>query len=68
VSEVTLSVFDVNGRLVATLINGESMNAGEHTAAFDASNLASGVYIYNLRAISSRGSSINQSRTMTLIK
>ncbi len=49
-SEVTLEVFDVIGRKVATLLSGERRNAGRHTISFDASNLASGMYIYRLRA------------------
>lgn len=49
-SEVTLEVFDVLGRKVATLLSEERRNAGRHTISFDASNLASGMYIYRLRA------------------
>ncbi len=48
-SHVTLKVFDVNGREVATLMEGE-MNAGEHAVKFNASNLPSGVYFYRLTA------------------
>ncbi len=48
-SKVTLTVYDVSGRQVAELINGWR-DAGNHEAVFDASSLASGVYIYNLTA------------------
>ncbi len=48
--EVTLQVFDILGRKVATLLNGERKSAGRYTINFDASNLASGMYIYRLRA------------------
>lgn len=48
-SRVTLSVYDVSGRQVATLVNGWR-DAGLHEASFDASGLASGVYIYRLEA------------------
>tara|TARA_R110002096_G_scaffold278213_1_gene472227 strand:+ start:8003 stop:12964 length:4962 start_codon:yes stop_codon:yes gene_type:complete len=61
--KVTLEVFDVLGRKVATLINGENRVAGRHTVNFDAKNLASGMYIYRLQA----GSSILTKR-LTLIK
>ncbi|MBZ0263710.1 T9SS type A sorting domain-containing protein [bacterium] len=42
---VTLNVFDVLGRQVATLVN-EQLNAGVHEATFDASLLPSGIYYY----------------------
>ncbi len=49
---VRLSVVDVTGRLVRTLVNGP-MSAGLHTATWDGVNeagesVASGVYLYNL--------------------
>lgn len=49
-SRVTLEVFDVLGRQVATLINGELRSAGKHAMQFDATGLASGVYFYRLTA------------------
>ncbi|MBA4406752.1 hypothetical protein C0389_05705 [bacterium] len=48
-SYVTLKVFDVLGREVATLVEGE-LNLGEHSVAFDATNLSSSIYFYQLRA------------------
>jgi subtilisin family serine protease len=45
---VELRVFDVLGREVAMLVNGER-GPGSYTVEFDASNLASGVYFYRLR-------------------
>ncbi len=44
---VTLKVFDVLGREVETLIN-ESLLPGSYETTFDATGLASGVYIYRL--------------------
>ncbi|MCB1060960.1 MAG: T9SS type A sorting domain-containing protein [Calditrichaeota bacterium] len=46
---VTLDLFDVQGRLVETLVN-ETVGAGTHSVAFDGSNLSSGIYFANLRA------------------
>jgi len=46
-SNVVLSVYDLMGRKVATLVNGKQ-TAGEKSISFDASKLASGVYIYRL--------------------
>ncbi len=49
VSHVSLRVYDLLGREVATLVN-EEMKAGRYEINFNASNLASGVYFYTLRA------------------
>ncbi len=49
VGYVNLAVYDAQGRQVAELINGWR-NAGVHEVTFDASNLASGLYIYRLQA------------------
>jgi len=48
-SHVSLTVFNVLGRQVAQLVNGE-MDAGNHELHFTAANLASGVYFYRLQA------------------
>ncbi len=61
-AHVTLKVFDILGREVATLVDG-NVSAGEHQTRFYASRLASGIYIYRLRA-----GSFVQIRNMTLIK
>jgi hypothetical protein len=44
---VTLKVYDILGAEVATLVNEEKV-AGKYEVGFDASRLASGVYIYRL--------------------
>jgi Secretion system C-terminal sorting domain len=46
---VTVKVFDILGAEVATLVN-EVQNEGRYEVNFDASKLASGVYIYRLQA------------------
>lgn len=59
---VVLSVFDVSGREVANLINGYR-EAGTHEVTFDAMNLASGVYVYRLKA-----GDFAQTQKMVLVK
>ncbi len=46
---VTLVVYDILGREVATIMN-EFTTAGNHTINFNASNLSSGVYFYKIQA------------------
>ncbi|MBZ0198549.1 MAG: choice-of-anchor J domain-containing protein, partial [Ignavibacteriaceae bacterium] len=48
-SRVTLSVFNILGQKVATLLS-STMSAGLHNVAFDAVNFNNGVYIYKLEA------------------
>jgi hypothetical protein len=48
-SLVTMKVFNILGQEVATLVN-ETLNVGTHRVRFDATNLASGVYIYKITA------------------
>jgi hypothetical protein len=48
-SFVTLKVYDIIGREVSTLVNGEQ-NAGQYEVTFDGSRLASGVYFFRLQA------------------
>ncbi|GBD87649.1 LVIVD repeat protein [bacterium BMS3Abin03] len=59
---VQLNVYDVLGNEVATLVN-EYKPAGEYEVEFNAENLPSGIYFYQLRA----GSFI-QTKKMILIK
>ncbi len=61
-SKVSLVVYDVRGREVATLAEG-TMEAGQHSVTFDAASLPSGVYIYRLQA----GSQTETGR-MTLVQ
>lgn len=59
---VRLNVYDLTGRLVATLVDGQQA-AGSHNIRFDAAHLSSGIYLYRLQ---SGGQTL--SRTLTLLK
>jgi hypothetical protein len=48
-SNVKLSVFDILGNEVVTLVN-EKQNAGRHEIHLDGSGLSSGIYFYKLTA------------------
>ena len=49
VSYVTLKIYDLLGREVQTIVNGDKF-PGTYEATFDGSNLSSGVYFYKLQA------------------
>jgi hypothetical protein len=61
-ADVRLSVYDMLGREVSVLVDGRR-DAGEHRLTFDGSALASGVYVYRLRA-----GDFVQSRRLVLLK
>ena len=44
---VSLKVYDILGNLISTLVDQE-MEAGYHSVNWDASQLASGIYIYRI--------------------
>ena len=48
-NNVKLKVFDIEGKEIATLVDGQR-NAGVYNTIFDASSLASGVYFYRMQA------------------
>ena len=59
---VTLKVFDLLGKEIATLVN-ENRQQGSHQVSFDASRLPSGVYIYRLTA-----GPFSETKKMLLVK
>ena len=61
-SQVQLRIYNVLGQEVATLVN-ETLTPGSHTVTFDASRLASGIYMYKITA----GSFVS-TRKMVLLK
>ncbi|MBK7265151.1 MAG: T9SS type A sorting domain-containing protein [Ignavibacteriales bacterium] len=48
-SVVTLNVYNTLGEKVVTLLNGQ-MESGYHQVSFDAANLPSGLYLYEIKA------------------
>lgn len=46
---VNIKVFDLLGREVATLVN-EQLSAGTHSVSWDASGVASGIYLYRIKS------------------
>jgi beta-glucanase (GH16 family) len=61
-SHVTIEVFDIMGRKVATVAD-RSYDAGTHTVRFDARGLGSGTYIYRMST-----GTFQKFRSMQLIK
>jgi hypothetical protein len=59
---VSLEVYDITGRLVTTLIEGE-IEGGEHLISWDASEVSSGVYFYKLTA-----GDYSEAKRMMLVK
>ena len=61
--QVTLTVYDALGRQVATLVN-ERQSVGTYQASFDAANLSSGIYFYQLKV----DDYFSDTRQMLLVK
>ncbi|MBC8185346.1 T9SS type A sorting domain-containing protein [candidate division KSB1 bacterium] len=61
-STVKLSVFDISGRVVTTLVS-QVQNTGKYSVFFDASDLSSGTGIYKLKT-----GSFEQNRRMILLR
>ncbi|MFH2052902.1 MAG: FlgD immunoglobulin-like domain containing protein [bacterium] len=68
VRQASLRIYDVSGRLVATLVDGSILPAGTHQVVWKGTDdsgkaVAAGVYFYRLTA-----GDFQQTRTMTLVK
>jgi len=66
-SRVTLSVYNLLGETVTTLVN-SNVPAGEQEIIFDASDLNSGVYFYRIEAVGVDGSNFSSVKKMMLTK
>ncbi len=60
--QVSLEVYNITGERVATLVN-QRQGAGYHRVTWDASGMASGIYLYRISA-----GSFNQTRKMVLLR
>ena len=65
-SFVTISIYSILGEVVRTLVN-ESVDAGYQKVTFDASELPSGMYIYQIKTVN-EGRTFVDSKKMMLIK
>ena len=66
-SNVQLSLYNVLGQEVKQLVSND-LNAGAHTYNLNASNLASGVYMYRLTAKGEDGKQYVQTKKLMLLK
>ena len=66
-SRVSLSVYDILGKEVASLVNDEK-DPGTYNVKFNGNNLASGVYVYRLESTSGKYGTAVQSRKLLLLK
>lgn len=66
-SFVSLRVFNVLGAEVATLVDGQK-EAGRYTMSWNASSLASGMYVYQLTATSEEGKVYKETKRAVLLK
>lgn len=62
-TKVTLRVYDMLGRVVATLVD-DNLTSGSYNYTFDATKLSSGVYLYEV----STATGVRMTNKMTLIK
>lgn len=63
---VTLSVYDINGKLIK-LLERDVKRAGDYSVTFNASDLSSGIYYYKL-TIANGSNSITETKKMVLMK
>ncbi len=49
-ADVTISIYNVLGQTIATLVS-EEQEAGQHSILWNAGNMASGIYFYDLRSV-----------------
>jgi len=62
-SQVTLIIYDLLGKMIATLVNNETMSAGSYSKQWNAAAMPSGVYFYRLQA-----GSFTETKRLVLLK
>ena len=68
VSNVTIDVYNILGKEVATLIS-KKQSAGNYEIIFNSEKLASGIYFYRLQTNATTGSATNiVTKKMTVLK
>lgn len=65
-SDVSIKIFDANGREIAEIVN-ERLNSAAYEAEWDATNFSTGVYYYRLTVSGSKSNFI-ETKKMLLIK
>lgn len=66
-SHVSLEIYNIIGQKIATLVN-ETQKPGNYQTTWNASNLASGIYFYSLKAVSTSGNNFSSIKKMILLK
>jgi subtilisin family serine protease len=64
-SNVSIEIYNVIGELVASLVN-QNLHAGYHSLNFNASNLPSGTYIYQLKANGQNGTFVDVKKMLLM--
>ena len=66
-SNVSLVLYDINGKEVITLVN-QNVQPGIYSADFDGSRIASGIYFYKLSIGNNNAELYTETRKVILIK
>lgn len=63
-SQVNLTVYDMTGKKVVSLLSDKALSAGQYNVTWDASSVASGIYMYRMQT----NDGLNLTRKMVLMK
>ena len=66
-AQTRLTIYDLTGREVMHLVD-KALPAGRYQLPVDATNLASGVYLYDLQATSDQGEGFHATRKLVVLK
>jgi len=66
-AQTRLTLYDLSGREVMRLVD-ETLPAGRYQLPLDATDLASGVYLYDLQAASDQGKGYHATRKLVVLK